>query len=291
MQTSLEAQTFAATPCSAAAAASPQSLSSSSSVKSSYLTPLESSPASQTNVIKSVLTSIGSTLTTARKSTTQLYRNHKLTSSIRTRHKSEPASISYEEFSLMKRNEQDRWKVLNVLSLLVFASDVAPYAIMFYPRMLPSTFEARHQGEGGAEGIPASYVQEVRPPLIIFYPHTLHTPLRIVKQHAADTPSQLMQDERDRSKAVVETLLAVEASCHKAGFLEGLNPFGKAGVRKRQETLKDVKAEMERIATLPRTEAVREVEKVRETEKDARHGARTKEGSLAPSDRLYPHPR
>ena len=70
-----------------------------------------------------------------------------------------------------------------------------------------------------------------------------------------------MQDERDRSKAVVETLLAVETACHKAGFLEGLNPFGKAGVRKRQEILKDVKSEMERIAVLPPSEAVKEVEK------------------------------
>jgi hypothetical protein len=112
-------------------------------------------------VIKSIVSSIGSTLTTARKSTTQLYRNHKLTSNIRSRHKSSPSSISYEEFSLMRRNEQDRWKVLNVLSLLVFASDIAPYAIMFYPRMLPSTFDARHQGEGGEEDVPASYVQEV----------------------------------------------------------------------------------------------------------------------------------
>ena len=199
-----------AVPCSLATQISSTSPSASlASIKSTYL-PSPSNPSSaapQTNLIKSLFTSVATTLSGARKSTTQLYTNYKLVSSIRSRYSTSPSSITYEEYSLMTRGVQDRWKILNVMSLLIFASDVAPYALMFYPKMLPSTFDAKFSpppSAAAAAGEDGDYV----PPSYV---------------------ASLLASERSLSRSVVSGLLDLEWSCHNSPFLSTLNPFGKPG--------------------------------------------------------------
>ncbi|GMH46580.1 hypothetical protein TrRE_jg1934, partial [Triparma retinervis] len=92
-------------------------------------------------------------LNKGKRATGQLWTNYHLVRSIRSRYNSSPTSITYSEYSLMNRGVEDRWKILNIVMLMSFAKDVAPYMLMYNPGMLPSTFSARWYDDGrGGEG-------------------------------------------------------------------------------------------------------------------------------------------
>jgi len=114
----------------------------------------------------------------------------------------------------MKRGVEDRWKIINVLMLMTFAKDVAPYALMYNPGMLPSTFSSRwYVGKGeerGSDDVNSGYVRE------------------------------LVEMDRKRAHAVIDTLNRIEHDCVNAGFVEALNPFGKNKVKRRMEGMKEV---------------------------------------------------
>lgn len=161
----------------------------------SLATPSTPPVPSETNIIKGFITGIGQTLKKGKRSTTQLYTNYKTVKKIKASYNVNPGSISYPEFSLMQRGVEDRWKLLNVMSLMVFASDFAPYALMFYPQMLPSTFSSRfyvpEEKEVGEKKINEQYVQE------------------------------LVAGDLSRRHAVLEAMIGLERSCVKPGFIEG----------------------------------------------------------------------
>ncbi|GMI15224.1 hypothetical protein TrVE_jg237 [Triparma verrucosa] len=215
-----------------------QNLNQDSPIKSLAIPPIPSggptSANADTNMIKGFVQGIGATLTKGRRATTQLWTNYNLVKDIRSRYKSDATSVSYDEFSLMQRGVEDRWKVLNVMSLMFFASDVAPYALMFYPTMLPSTFSSRFyvpaEGEETQTGPSPAYIQE------------------------------LVQSDLNRAHAVVESMLSLERSCVKPSFLEGLNPFGKSASQKKMSSLRSVSQIVKNMMHLKPQNALAELE-------------------------------
>ena len=118
----------------------------------------------------------------------------------------------------MNRGVEDRWKILNIVMLMSFAKDVAPYMLMYNPGMLPSTFSARwyddgRGGEGkgdGDGGVTQGYVED------------------------------LIKTDRVRAHAVIKTLNDIEVSCVTPTWLESLNPFGGKG-KQRMEVMGGVR--------------------------------------------------
>lgn len=163
----------------------------------------------------------------------QLYSNHKQCNAIRTKqrsfiaakHATMPANerrrapkyfstaggISYAEFDFLQKGKDDRVKVLQLGFMMVYASRFVPYAFMFFPDMLPSPFRA-----GGAGSSPQSDER------------------RLGAKGRWDTIS------RERTHAVVSTLLAIERDARVPPKLLKLNPFGHKGARKTMAKLEEV---------------------------------------------------
>ena len=72
--------------------------------------------------------------------TKMLYSNYQTCSAIRSKQKI-GGSISFQEFEFLRKGKEDRSKVGNLLFLMVFSSSVLPYALMFFPEMMPSPFQ------------------------------------------------------------------------------------------------------------------------------------------------------
>jgi hypothetical protein len=165
--------------------------------------------------------------------TVQLYTNHQRCNTIRAKQKeylqsyvsSLPSStpekelkaaskyrmnaggISYEEFDFLQKGKEDRGRLANIAFMMVFAPNFVPYAFMFFPEMLPSSFNmppANTNLPGGAGGIP---------------------------------PTKWDLLSRERSHAVLQTLIDVERSARVAPLISNLNPFGKGKTRRMMEKM------------------------------------------------------
>jgi hypothetical protein len=152
----------------------------------------------------------------------QLYSNHKRCNEIRTKQReylsitaaSLPESeqkaamkynvsaggISYEEFNFLGKGKDDRGKLANILFMMVFSPNFVPYAFMFFPEMLPSPF-AKPMNK---MGLPHTKWQEI---------------------------------SRERTHAVVQTLLDLEKAARVAPMISNLNPFGKGKTKRMMEQI------------------------------------------------------
>ena len=72
--------------------------------------------------------------------TKMLYSNHQTCNAIRAKQKL-GGSISFQEFEFLRKGKEDRSKLGNILFLMVFSSSMLPYALMFFPDMIPSPFQ------------------------------------------------------------------------------------------------------------------------------------------------------
>ena len=92
----------------------------------------------------------------------QLYTNHKKCNEIRSKQKEylekiastlpkeeqkaakkyypSAGGITYEEFDFLQKGKEDRGRLANTVFMMVFAPNFVPYAFMFFPDMLPSSF-------------------------------------------------------------------------------------------------------------------------------------------------------
>lgn len=95
--------------------------------------------------------------------------------------------IDFEEYTFLQKGKVDRGKVLNLAFLMWGAPRFLPYALMFNPDMLPSPF---HSNDGSGESIWA-------------------------------------KRSRERSAAVLQTLVNLEKECKTTPALAKLNIFGR----------------------------------------------------------------
>lgn len=106
--------------------------------------------------------------------------------------------ISYDEYDFLMRGKVDRGKLVNMMFLMFGAPRFFPYAMMFFPDILPSAFAP----------LPDASVKETK----------------------------LEKLSRERSHAVIRTLLAIESEAKTTPALGMLNIFGKkAQARRRDE--------------------------------------------------------
>jgi hypothetical protein len=112
---------------------------------------------------------------------------------------------SYGEYVFLQKGKEDRGKVLNMAFLMWGAPRFLPYALMFNPDMLPSTF-----------------VNEK-------------------KTQSLETPAQRIS--RERSAAILQTMAKLEQAAKAGGaggYLSKLNIFGKKKQSEQQEKLVNV---------------------------------------------------
>lgn len=150
----------------------------------------------------------------------QLYTNHKRCNEIRAKQKEYLAitaatlpenqqraakkytpsagGITYEEYNFLSKGKEDRGKLANIVFMMFFSPNFVPYAFMFFPEMLPSPF-AMPQNKMGMQ------------------------------------ISKWDQLSRERSHAVVQTLLDLERAARVAPMMSNLNPFGKGKTRRMME--------------------------------------------------------
>jgi hypothetical protein len=108
--------------------------------------------------------------------------------------------ISYEEYNFLVKSKDDRGKLANIVFMMVFSPNFVPYAFMFFPEMLPSPFAKPANKMGLAY-------------------------------------SNWDQISRERSHAVVQTLLDLEKAARVAPMVANMNPFGKGKTRRMMEDM------------------------------------------------------
>ena len=150
----------------------------------------------------------------------QLYTNHQTCNEIRSKQKdhlsmlslSLPESqrkaakkyrvnaggISYQEFDFLQKGKEDRSRLANIVFMMVFAPNFVPYAFMFFPEMLPSSFQM---------------------------------PMKAGAISKFDTLS------RERTHAVLQTMIDVERSARVAPLISNINPFGKGKTKRTMEKM------------------------------------------------------
>jgi hypothetical protein len=110
--------------------------------------------------------------------------------------------ISYEEYNFLTKGKDDRSKLANVVFMMVFSPNFVPYAFMFFPEMLPSPFAM----PAGTNKLGLAH-------------------------------SKWNQISRERSHAVVQTLLDLEKAARVPPMIANLNPFGKGKTRRMMESV------------------------------------------------------
>jgi len=108
--------------------------------------------------------------------------------------------ISYEEFDFLQKGKDDRGKLANIVFMMCFAPNFVPYAFMFFPEMLPGPF--------------------AKPMNKLGLPHT-----------------KWDQISRERTHAVIQTMLDLEKASRVAPMMSNLNPFGKGATRRMMERM------------------------------------------------------
>ncbi|KAG7364421.1 LETM1-like protein [Nitzschia inconspicua] len=107
--------------------------------------------------------------------------------------------ITYDEFVFLIKGKEDRGKLMNLGFLMWGAPRFFPYALMFYPEILPSPFAP----------LPDTSTKETK----------------------------LQKLSRERSHAVLRTLIAIENEAKAVPALAKLNFFGKKGQARRMDEM------------------------------------------------------
>jgi hypothetical protein len=107
--------------------------------------------------------------------------------------------ITYDEFVFLIKGKEDRGKLMNLVFLMWGVPRFFPYVLMFYPEALPSAF----------------------------------APL----PDASGKESKLEKLSRERSHAVLRTLMAIEDEARAVPALAKLNIFGKGGQIRRMDEM------------------------------------------------------
>lgn len=158
--------------------------------------------------------------------TVQLYTNHQRCKSIRSKQKlyleqkslslpeneqkaakkysMSAGGITYEEFDFLQKGKEDRGRLANMVFMMVFAPNFVPYAFMFFPDMLPSSFSMSVSSRSGMNF------------------------------------SKWDMISRERAHAVLQTMIDVERSARVAPLISNLNPFGKGRVRRNMEKMENM---------------------------------------------------
>lgn len=97
--------------------------------------------------------------------------------------------ITYDEFVFLAKGKDDRGKLMNMIFMMWGAPRLFPYALMFYPNMLPSPFAPLPDTSG--------------------------------------RETKIERLSRERSHAVIKTLLDLENQARNVPYLAKLNIFGK----------------------------------------------------------------
>ena len=142
--------------------------------------------------------------------TVQLYTNHKECNNIRDKQKvyakENPKSadvsyqrtgITFQEYDFLTRGKEDRGRVFNLVFMMFFSPNFLPYAFMFFPNILPTPFQQN-------------------PPMAF---------------------DKLELISRERSHAVIKTLLDIEKEAKSVPTGNPLNPFGKGKAKKNRELM------------------------------------------------------
>lgn len=153
----------------------------------------------------------------------QLYSNHKRCNEIRTKQKDHLAAIaakfppnspeqkaaskyrnnaggiSYEDFNFLVKGKDDRSKLANIVFMMFFSPNFVPYAFMFFPEMLPSPFAMPSK-----QAMPFSKLENI---------------------------------SRERTHAVLQTMINLEKSSRVPPMLSNMNPFGKGKTRRTMEKM------------------------------------------------------
>lgn len=155
--------------------------------------------------------------------TVQLYTNHQTCNDIRSKQKAYLAKlsasaqteqqqkilskykisaggISYDEFDFLQKGKEDRGKLANIVFMMMFAPNFVPYAFMFFPEMLPSPFSI---STASKMGIAVSKWDSI---------------------------------SRERTHAVVQTLLDLEKAARVPPIMSNVNPF-KGGTKRLMEKM------------------------------------------------------
>lgn len=127
------------------------------------------------------------------------------TKEISRRIKKENGGITYDEYNFLEKGQEDRGKLGQLVFMMFALPRFLPYAIMFYPDMLPSPFSTRAQrslmGGGGA------------------------------------VESKWEMKSRERAHSVIRTLLDVEKESRVAPALSKMNPFGRGRTKRAMERM------------------------------------------------------
>jgi hypothetical protein len=121
--------------------------------------------------------------------------------------------VTYDEFIFLTKGKEDRGKLMNMMFLMWGAPRLFPYSLMFYPDMLPSPF-ARMPNASGNE-------------------------------------SKLEKLSRQRSHAVINTLLALENEARAIPALAKMNIFGRKKQERNMEMIETLGKSVAKVMTNP----------------------------------------
>lgn len=121
--------------------------------------------------------------------------------------------ISYDEYVFLIKGKEDRGKLMNMMFLIWGAPKFFPYALMFYPKILPSAFAPLPDASG--------------------------------KETRLETLS------RERTNIVIRTLLSMETEAKAIPALAKLNIFGKRGQVLRMDTMDSLAKTVGQIMATP----------------------------------------
>jgi hypothetical protein len=136
---------------------------------------------------------------------------------MRTRIAKVNGGITYDEFVFLVKGKEERGKLMNMFFLMWGAPRLFPYALMFYPEILPGPF----------------------------------APL----PDASGRESKLQKLSRERTHAVIRTLLAIETEARSVPALAKLNIFGKKKQARRMDEMDSLGKTVGQIMTAPEIES------------------------------------
>lgn len=132
---------------------------------------------------------------------------------VKQRLKTVNGGITYDDYAFLAKGKDDRGRLMNICFLVWGAPRFLPYALMFYPEMLPSTFVPPKDGSARESG--------------------------------------LEKLSRERSHAVIQTLLDMEKEAKIVPSLAKINIFGKNAQERRMDAMQMMGDLTSRIMTTP----------------------------------------
>ena len=121
--------------------------------------------------------------------------------------------ISYDEYAFLVKGKEDRGKLMNVMFLMWGAPRYLPYALMFYPDMLPSPFAPLPTASGRESG--------------------------------------LERISRQRAHAVMKTLLNIEQDAKVVPSLAKINIFGKKKQERMMDSVQKMGEQASKLFSTP----------------------------------------